>query len=324
LVFQKSFAQGLYFSKGIRAMDIQLKKRVLTAALLVALLLGVGVCATQFLWGRFAFLGLTFILIGLACGEYSRLLGNEGTKKREILGIFGTLLLAPLLSFACAGARLKYVFVDVLPNESSYFLHGELARAVGNSSAMFLLALLALSSGVLVRSRDRLEDVFLFAAPTLAALLHIGLGGAAVIELVALSKGVWVACWLLLVICVNDTAAYFAGKSFGRLAFAPALSPNKTWEGSVSGLLAGVFVGALTAPLLGFASFSLPVIVLAGFVVCFGQIGDLLKSALKRRAGKKDSGNILPGHGGILDRIDATLFSAFPLIVALLLLEFFQ
>lgn len=104
-----------------------------------------------------------------------------------------------------------------------------------------------------------------------------------------------------------DTAAYFAGLKWGRRRLAPALSPKKSVEGALAGLAAGAAAGALLTPWLGW----LPLAgALAGlFIAAVAQAGDLWESALKRAAGVKDSGRLLPGHGGILDRFDALLLA---------------
>lgn len=122
---------------------------------------------------------------------------------------------------------------------------------------------------------------------------------------------------LLLVVAVwaSDSAAMLGGRSFGRRKLAPAISPKKTWEGAVSGL-AGAVAGALAVawPL----DLPLGVAAAAGVVVAVaGLLGDLAESALKRSAGVKDTGALLPGHGGILDRFDAMLFAA-PAVYVLL------
>lgn len=122
---------------------------------------------------------------------------------------------------------------------------------------------------------------------------------------------------LLLVVWLADIGAYFAGKAFGRHKLAPAISPGKTWEGAVGGWLA-VMVAAIAAVLLQvfeptlfselFAQFGAPRALLTLTVlVAFSVIGDLFESMLKRQAGVKDSSGLLPGHGGVLDRVDALL-----------------
>jgi phosphatidate cytidylyltransferase len=118
---------------------------------------------------------------------------------------------------------------------------------------------------------------------------------------------------LLAVIWTGDTAAFLAGKKFGRTPFAPQLSPQKTNEGAVAGLLAGLLVALLLRRFL-FADLPLRHVVATSLLVgMFGQLGDLAESMLKRAAAVKDSSNLIPGHGGVLDRIDSLLF-AFPIM----------
>ena len=112
--------------------------------------------------------------------------------------------------------------------------------------------------------------------------------------------------WFIL-IWLNDTGAYFAGRRFGRHKLAPSISPGKTWEGWAGGLLASVAVAQL---LTSWMPDEVPWTLLALVVSVLGPAGDLTESALKRRAGVKDSGTLLPGHGGILDRFDSHIFAA--------------
>src|SRR5262245_57423678 len=120
--------------------------------------------------------------------------------------------------------------------------------------------------------------------------------------------------WLFLTLAVtwlNDTGAYFAGRAYGRRKLYPRISPSKTWEGAAGGLLASI-IAALAVKSLGWLP-QLPwwasVVVGAGAGV-FGPLGDLGESMIKRAYGAKDSSRLLPGHGGLLDRIDALLFTA--------------
>jgi phosphatidate cytidylyltransferase len=114
---------------------------------------------------------------------------------------------------------------------------------------------------------------------------------------------------LLAVVWVGDSAAYFGGRALGRHKLAPEISPNKTVEGSVAGLMGSVAAGiAMGTWLLGLsAAFMAGISLVAGIA---GQIGDLAESALKRSAGVKDSSTLLPGHGGMLDRLDSLMFAA--------------
>jgi phosphatidate cytidylyltransferase len=117
--------------------------------------------------------------------------------------------------------------------------------------------------------------------------------------------------WLLVALVVvwaADTGAYFAGRRFGRRKLAPTVSPNKTVEGLIGGAVAGVVAGVAFGLVAGADAGDLPkVAVVALAAVLFSVIGDLFESMLKRHAGVKDSGRLIPGHGGILDRIDGVL-----------------
>lgn len=118
---------------------------------------------------------------------------------------------------------------------------------------------------------------------------------------------------LLVVVWGADIGAYFAGRRYGRHRLAPTVSPGKTWEGVAGGAVLAIGLGVVTAGVLG-----LPVVAVAAVsfgTVLFSVLGDLVESAFKRRAGVKDSGGVLPGHGGILDRIDS-LTAAAPLYFA--------
>jgi phosphatidate cytidylyltransferase len=126
--------------------------------------------------------------------------------------------------------------------------------------------------------------------------------------------------WLLfamLLSWIGDTAALYVGKSLGRNKLAPRVSPAKTWEGAIGSVIGAVIGGALYAHYLIPSASMLQVGMLATAGNIAGQVGDLAESAFKRGAGVKDSGTLLPGHGGWLDRIDSSLF-AVPVVYALL------
>ena len=149
--------------------------------------------------------------------------------------------------------------------------------------------------------------------------------------MVARENGPTLLLFLMLVVWTGDIAALYAGRSLGRRKLAPALSPNKTVEGAVASLVGSVLIAAALAAVCNAVGrhgstvlhISQPLwqtLLLAVLVNLAAQIGDLLESALKRGAGIKDSGSLLPGHGGILDRIDALLVAA-PVLWYILLLK---
>ncbi|WP_024790866.1 MULTISPECIES: phosphatidate cytidylyltransferase [unclassified Lebetimonas] len=123
--------------------------------------------------------------------------------------------------------------------------------------------------------------------------------------------------WLIVIVALTDSFAYFVGKNFAKKFFKNGFchtSPNKSWEGVIGGVIGGALAGGIIG------GFYYPVLIAFGvsFVVSIVSVfGDLFESYLKRRAGVKDSGNILPGHGGVLDRIDSYLFAAPVMLVML-------
>lgn len=115
--------------------------------------------------------------------------------------------------------------------------------------------------------------------------------------------------FLFAVVWATDIAAYFAGRALGGPKLWPAVSPKKTWSGAVGGTLGGVAAGCVAVKLLGL-SVPLMLLLVAGLLSVVAQAGDLLESAIKRHFGAKDAGSIIPGHGGLMDRLDGFLTAA--------------
>ena len=128
--------------------------------------------------------------------------------------------------------------------------------------------------------------------------------------------GIYSVVWLIIVVAFTDTFAYFSGKYLGKTKFSPT-SPNKTWEGVAGGIIAGTIFGSVAG--LYFNGF-LFALTLSFFVSFFSVFGDLFESYLKRGANLKDSGNIFPGHGGVLDRLDGYLFGVVILYIGMKLI----
>ncbi len=118
--------------------------------------------------------------------------------------------------------------------------------------------------------------------------------------------GLWVIIWLFGIVWATDIAAYFTGKSLGGPKLSPQYSPNKTWSGLAGGVVAAAAVGGIVAYMIGNSSVAV-LAALSGAMAIIAQIGDVFESALKRRAGVKDSSHIIPGHGGVMDRLDGLI-----------------
>jgi phosphatidate cytidylyltransferase len=229
----------------------------------------------------------------------------------------------PMLFFVTAQALLLLGFIE----------YAGLARASGFSVPGVPAAVAAmLTCGGFTRTLPAALDVVLMSAFVAlgAVTLTIWRGGRDALALVAVSVfpvfylglplGAMVAVreargrealfLLILTVSASDTAQYYSGRAFGRRPLAPAISPKKTLEGAIGGLVFGaVALAALGAWWLPTVPPLMRVLVGVG-IVALGISGDLFESMLKRSAGVKDSSSLIPGHGGILDRIDALLFAA--------------
>lgn len=130
----------------------------------------------------------------------------------------------------------------------------------------------------------------------------------------------WLVFLLFAVVWLGDTAAYYVGSKLGRHKMAPVISPKKSWEGSLAGFATSILAAAVWSG-WRLGRVDLELLAAAALTAAAAQVGDLVESMIKRGSGVKDSGNILPGHGGMLDRIDALLFASPVLVLALWLLR---
>jgi phosphatidate cytidylyltransferase len=261
-------------------------KRWLTALVLIPLLLLV------LLKGGRLGLVLTLLLInGLAQWEFLGLFQQDVDQARKIKALaLGSLL---LLSFCTAASPLGLT----LP----------LFVLVVCLFSLFLFYLL---------SYEYIQDLAWGLAINTLGLVYLPLLLGHFIWLRYLPQGEWWILWLLVVICSGDTAAYYVGKTLGEKKFYPQVSPGKTWAGTYGGLAANIIVGVSLGFWLlpGVKFFSLVLLAFGlGFI---GLLGDLFVSMLKRQARVKDAGSLLPGHGGVLDRLDSLLFTAPALLYA--------
>jgi phosphatidate cytidylyltransferase len=165
--------------------------------------------------------------------------------------------------------------------------------------------------------RSSREKAFHQWAWTIAGALYVGWMLSYWLNLRGLEDGREWVYLAMLTTFANDTGAFFIGRARGRHKLAPTISPAKTWEGAIGGLVSAILASIVTAVVLKLISVGLgtpfafrywQIIVLGLLVAFFAQVGDLVESLLKRKLGVKESGNLLPGHGGVLDRFDSLIF----------------
>lgn len=237
-----------------------------------------------------------------------------------IVWLGGVVLLAGLLIVVCLLAR-EWVGLVVTPG-GAVGLAGPIAAAVGATYLGHVgWALLGLAAvGViyrLVASADSPDR-------NLAAMGPLYVGGACVALLwlrLRPDAGFEVVLWLFFVVWATDIGAYFVGRSIGGVKLAPTVSPGKTWAGLIGGTGCAAMIGGALA--WGICFIGAAVAALAGGVLAVtSQLGDLFESWLKRRRGVKDSGNLIPGHGGLLDRVDGLMAAALGLAAMAWLTKF--
>ena len=254
-------------------------KRILTALVLMAAL-WVVIKRTD----PIVFFGLIALGIAVAAWECYRILDASGARALRALGIASSVAIA--WSF--------------------------LGRSPSFDATLPLTAATALACVLAMGRREGPEAMLRSAAATLVPVLLVGLGLSYLVGLRALPGEDGEDPLVLLGVCVilSDTAALYVGRSIGTRRLAPVLSPKKTWEGAVGGILASV-LGGLLAHVWFYQRLPIPHAVALGLVLgVAGIAGDLAESAIKRAGGVKDSSALLPGHGGILDRADSLLIAA--------------
>lgn len=250
--------------------------RVLSAVVLIAIVGGVVLMAP--LWATLALAALVAALAAAEVAGLSRAVG------------------APVPGLVVAVAAM--VVCAAVP----------VAMSSGDVVVVVVMALVVGGGAVTLGGGPPAPARITAAAVMVMAPLYVGL---------PLGALVWIDLWfgprpvafVIATIALSDSAQYFVGRAFGRRKLAPAVSPAKTLEGALGGLMAAAVAGAVFGPSWGQVGAPLPGAGL-GIALCLaGILGDLFESLLKRSAGVKDSSTLIPGHGGVLDRIDAYLFA---------------
>ena len=201
-----------------------------------------------------------------------------------------------------AGFLIKHSF-----SEGISIVRDAAGGALSIEAALLIFIFGCVSLGL--STRRPLHEVLPAIAISAAGILFIALPFSYIVRLNEIEPvGRQLVLFTLVLIWAGDMLAYFVGKGLGRLPMAPALSPKKTWEGAVGNVIASMLVGVLFARWMQM-DVTIP-LVIAGVANIAGQAGDLIESAYKRGAAVKDSGALLPGHGGMLDRIDSLILAA--------------
>ena len=263
--------------------------RIITALILLPFL----IASILIPWLQLLFVALAAAAMVFALYEFYVLAKKRDLKPDTGAGYLGAAALFTIFYFAEPGRDLDF--------------------------SMMQLAVLALTAGVLIAATLRgapFDKIIASSGATILGVLYIVLLGG---HLVAVRMGfeqklsAHLLSFFFLVLMGADTGAYYTGRAIGKHKLAPNISPGKTWEGVAGGMLAALVLATLAhfwffreLPL----KWALP---LAAVMMVLGVLGDLSESALKRSAGAKDAAKILPGHGGVLDRLDSLLFNA-PLI----------
>lgn len=256
-----------------------LRQRLSSAAILIALVVSIVFCG-----GWIAFAG-AFIFLVICAWEMSSMLAHRGWRPQMFISIaLGT----------------DFLFAAMFPEQRLLIIAGGISASVILSFVAFLLG------------GESFENALRDWALTLAIPLYLGWPLALFVALRGPdfglgSTGFWWVVSIFAMVWGNDTGAYLTGHYFGKTKLAPRVSPNKTWEGFAGGLVVSI-VGAflLTIPihLPWYAALTMGI-----FTAIAATLGDLAESLLKRGAGVKDSGRLIPGHGGMLDRMDSLLFA---------------
>jgi phosphatidate cytidylyltransferase len=262
-----------------------LAQAVITAAVLLV------VAIACYVGGPTYFFWLVAVVVALAQVELLEAVRRSGRGLVIALGVVSTVALMVAAYFRPARPEL-------------------LIAVVGASVVASFVAALRPSRGLSPAS-----DV----AWLVLALVWIGGGGAAAASMLTLRSGLDLLIAHVLIVALDDTGAYFAGVRFGRTKMAPSISPAKSWEGFAGGFAAALVAGAIAGMVLD------PLGLVHGLAIgainaLLAPVGDLAESMVKRELGVKDSGRLLPGHGGFLDRLDAIIFCAPAVLVYLVVI----
>lgn len=252
-----------------------MKQRILTAVI------GIIIIVPIIIYGNWPFIAAAYLFATIALIELTRMFHIQRFPVYFIISvIFLWLLLIPVEFEIMSYVLTKYRMIIAL------------------TSVLLLL---------MVLSKNR----FSFDQASQLLLSTIFIGAAFYFLIIVRMEGLNYFLFILFTIWATDSGAYFIGRRFGKRKLWPAISPNKTIGGAIGGLTMGIIVAVLFHLIYPFEKSLLSIVILAISISIIGQIGDLVASAIKRNYNVKDYGNIFPGHGGVLDRLDSFLFVLF-------------
>ncbi|MYL34888.1 phosphatidate cytidylyltransferase [Pontibacillus yanchengensis] len=250
--------------------SVIMKQRILMGVLLAILFL------IPFTIGGHVFTYLTLALALIAFYEFSTIIKIRMFGTKWFVGSLGVILLfSPLLFGGTSQFQIRVLLALVI----------------------FFITTTVFNKGFSIEK----------AGTVLIGVLYLGFGFESLAE-ARIEKGVIWTFVVLLTIWSTDSGAYFIGKKFGKHKLAAAISPNKTIEGATGGIITALVIGFALHSILDAYQSYIHTLVITLVVSIAGQVGDLVESGLKRHYGVKDSGNIFPGHGGVLDRLDSWIF----------------
>lgn len=270
-----------------------LKQRIITALLLLLLIGGL-----VFLLPPVGFVLLALAVFALAAWEWSQLAGFNTTLHRVGYALVTVVLLSII------------VFFSGLPDQPQA---GVLKGVFTVAGVWWAVALLWVQS---YPASSRLWQTG--AARSVIGWLVLVPCCIALIWLRVLEPYIWLLLYLVALVAAADVGAYFSGKAFGKTKLAPAVSPGKSWAGVVGGLLSAIALATIILWMFDVPLSALRWLIISALVALSSVLGDLLESMLKRHSGVKDSSNLLPGHGGVLDRMDGWTAAAPIFALALL------
>lgn len=249
-----------------------LRQRILSTGILLP-------CAIAIIWFGNPWFSLLVVAVAILCGyEFYRMVTHSNQQPLTYFGLFWVLLL--VLSPYCPNINVAPVLITL---------------AVVLPLAWFVY-------------RQSKEKAFNSWAWTVAGILYVGWMLSYWVKIGLFDEGRNLVLLAILTTIATDIGAFFIGRTWGKHQLSPVISPKKTWEGAIGGFLSAILVCSIFGMLL-FSSLDYWQIALLGCLISiFAQLGDLVESLLKRNAGVKDSGRLIPGHGGVLDRIDSHVF----------------